>query len=753
MSETQEVFLYSPGVEVLEITTVDAQSVDVRIAVAQDCRIGEHLAQLRTSRGISDFRSFYVGNMPHSNENEPNNSIRDCQKIEMNRSVLGTIDAEDVDVFEVTCSSGQRLNIEITAIRLGALFDSYIAVLDGNNVELAVSDDSNFSAQDGVISLTVPESGNYYVHVREAAYGGNANCRYCLHIGEFPRPTIAYPAGGLAGSQVEIEFHGDAGGPLRQTMDLPSKPNRNVSNRPGLMVDDTDGETPSPVAFRVSDLPNVMEIEPNEKRVKVETAQALPAAFNGIVSHEKDYDYFRFTVQKNVKYEAECFAHRIGSGLDPVIHVFDAKGKRIVGDDDARRPDCWCQFTATADGDHYLRVGDHRKRGQDDFVYRVEIKKVDPRLAITIPRIDRYSQLRQQICVPRGNRFATLINVTRNNTAGDLVLADADWPDGISSASKPMPANMSLMPVVFEADANAELSGQLVDLAMRHVDPQKDAVSDFAIKSDFALGPPNNSLYYSASVNKLACAVTKSVPFKIDIIQPTVPLVRDGMMSLQIVATRDEGFDKEIVVQFPFRPPGLGTKPQVKIKKGETQASYPLNANANAQMGVWPVYAIGQSSVDGVVWVSSQLAELEIAEPFVKAEVNRLTLERGSSAAVYCKLKQLKPFEGNAKAQILGLPPHIEIPELEFTSETEELSFPVRTSEKTPLGKHKGLFLRVSISQNDETMVSTAGRSQLHIIPEVDSKGGEAAADKQKTKSRLQQLREQRQKSTRGRRP
>ena len=129
LSETQEVFLYSPGVEVLEITTVDAQSVDVRIAVAQDCRIGEHLAQLRTSRGISDFRSFYVGNMPHSNENEPNNSIRDCQKIEMNRSVLGTIDAEDVDVFEVTCSSGQRLNIEITAIRLGALFDSYICLL------------------------------------------------------------------------------------------------------------------------------------------------------------------------------------------------------------------------------------------------------------------------------------------------------------------------------------------------------------------------------------------------------------------------------------------------------------------------------------------------------------------------------------------------------------------------------------------------------------------------------------------------
>ena len=47
--EAQEVFLYDDGIEILEVKSVDAKNVDVKILVTDDCRLGEHIAQIRTN--------------------------------------------------------------------------------------------------------------------------------------------------------------------------------------------------------------------------------------------------------------------------------------------------------------------------------------------------------------------------------------------------------------------------------------------------------------------------------------------------------------------------------------------------------------------------------------------------------------------------------------------------------------------------------------------------------------------------------
>ena len=410
-----------------------------------------------------------------------------------------------------------------------------------------------------------------------------------------------------------------------------------------------------------------------------------------------------------------------------------------------------CDSMLQRRGEYFLRVRDHLNRGQADFVYRVEIEKVQPSLSISIPRVDRYSQLRQQICVPQGNRFATMISANRRNFGGALELLEADWPDGISVDVKPMAANLNLMPVVFSAAEDAKLSGKLVDLKARHLDASKNIVGTFGLRADFSLGPPNRALYFYSDVYKLASAVTKKVPFRIEIVQPQVPLVRNGSMNLKIVAHREAGFDQPINIQFPFRPPGLGTKPQIQIAKGKNEAYYPLNANGSAQIGKWPIYAIGQSNVEGPVWVSTQLAELEIAEPYVTMEIPRTSCHQGETTNVFCKLNHRAPFEGEARAELLGVPPHIEIPQLNFNKETQELNFEVKTNGKSRIGKHKGLFCRITITQNGEPIVSTAARSELRINKPkpkptthagIEKSKAKPVAQKPKPKSRLQQLRE-----------
>ena len=748
LADAQQVFLYDPvGVEILEIIQVDANSIDVKIRVAADCRLGEHVAQVRTLRGISDYRSFYVGALPAVAEAEPNNSIDAPQKIEQNVTVTGVVQNEDVDYYGVTCTKGQRLSIEIEAIRLGIMFDSFISLVDSKRFELASSDDSSLGNQDGLISVTIPEDGDYYVVVREASYGGNGGSQYRLHVGPFPRPTVVYPAGGPKGKEIDISFIGDPTGPINQKLTVQDT----QGFRDGLFVSDDHGITPSPISFRPSDFENAMETEPNNTWTEVAPV-ALPIAFNGIIETANDHDYHRFSATKGQAWDVHCYARRIKSGLDPVINIYNATTKaNVVGDDDARRPDCYLRFTAPEDGDYFVRVKDHLNRGQADFVYRVEITSPKPAVTFTIPRIDRYSQQRQQIAVPKGNRFATLFNAGRYSFGGELVLLQDNLPAGITLIAKPMAANLNSMPVVFEATAEAELSGALVDLKGRHADEAQNITGGFSNLADFALGTPNNARYYGCSVERLAIAVVEKIPYKLEMVQPKVPLVRDGSVNLKILVHRDEGFDGPITLQFPFRSPGVGTVSTVSIPQGATEGVYPLNASGNAQLGKWPVYCLGNGDVAGPAWASTQLAELEIAEPFVTMEMKRSSVELGSAGSLYCKINHNTPFEGEATAEILGLPPNIVIPPLTFTKDTPELTFQIETNEKSPVGKHTSLFCRITITKDGEPIVSTAGRSELQITkprkPVVAAAAKPAPAAKPaapvaKPKSRLQQLRE-----------
>lgn len=711
LGDAEQVFLYDTGIEIAEIKVVDDNNLDVTIRVAADCRQGEHVAQVRTRTGISDYRSFFVGVLSELNEAEPNSEFSEAQVVPVNHTVNGTIDNEDRDFFRISAKQGERINVEIEAVRLGFMFDPFIAVLDADRFELAVSDDSAFGKQDGVLSVIAPADGEYTVLVRESAYGGNGNCRYRLHIGTFPRPTIAYPAGGKPGETSEITFLGDATGPITQSIALPSE----TGFRSGLFVEDAGGISPSPVQFRLSPLENVMETEDDGHWTET-AAASVPAAFNGIIGQPGDYDYFKFTGTKGQVLDIECYARRVGSGLDPVINVFRADNKQHVqGDDDARRPDCFMRITIPEDGDYFLRVRDHRNRGQADFVYRVEMTVPQPALSFGIPRVDRYSQLRQNIAVPRGNRFATQFTASRQNFGGELQLLAENLPPGIRMIAQPMHANLNVMPVVFEADEQAELSGALVDFRGRHVDEATNISGSYSNLADFALGEPNNALYYGCTVDKLAFAVIEKLPFRLEIVQPQAPLVQDGAKSLKIIAHRDEGFDAPIRIQFPFRTPGIGTQYQIELPQGQSEIDYPLNANGNAAVGKWPVYVIGYADLQGQAWASSQLAELEVAAPFVQMEMKWAVCEQGQPAQFVCTLNHLTPFEGEATAELLGLPPNTTAQPLTFNRETAELTFEVTTTAETPVGIHKSVFCRITITHNGEPVVSTAGRSQLQV--------------------------------------
>ncbi len=717
LADAQEILFFTPGIQVLKLEATNAV-VKARIKIASDCRIGEHAMRVRTASGVSDFRTFYVGQFPTVAEVEPNSEFSKPQKIPMNVTVTGVVDNEDVDYYLIEAKQGQRISVEVEGIRLGrTLFDSYVAIMDMGRFVLASSDDTALALQDPAASVVAPKDGTYVIQIRESSYGGNGACTYRMHVGNFPRPTGVFPAGGKAGETVSVKFLGDVSGEFTQQIKLPDAPHEKFgvfAERDGLFA-------PSPNWLRASAFPNVLEAEPNnDKEHATVVTQDLPIALNGVISEKGDADWFKVKAKAGQVYEVNVYARRIRSPLDSVLRIYNAQGGLLAENDDAVGADSYIRFTFPADGDYFIRVNDHLGKGGPDYFYRVELAAIQPTLALVIPDVSRNNtQERKAMVVPRGNRFASLVLAQRANFGGELVLAAENLPKGVTLQTANVAANLDQLPVVFEAAADAPLGGGMVDFTARHLDPAQKISGRLRQNFDLVYGEPNATVYYQTLVDKLPVAVAEEVPFKISIVEPKVPLVRDGSMSLKVVVERKPGFDEPINLKMLWGPPGVGYAPDVQIPKGQNSALYPLNANGGAEIRSWKIAILANATVNGApAWVSSQLATLQIAEPFVLMKIEMASTEPGVPTKVVCVLDQKVPFEGKANVQLLGLPAGVVAANKEISKGDKEVVFDVTIDKTSPIGQHRSLFCSITIPKDGDVIPhSVGGGGLLRIDP------------------------------------
>ncbi len=713
LADAQEVLFYEPGVEVLSLEAQDSQ-VTVKVKIAADARLGEHIARVRTTSGISELRTFYVGALPSIDEVEPNSEFQAPQKIDLGVTVTGVVENEDVDYFVVDAKQGDQITVEVEGMRLAAtIFDPYVAILNAERFELVAADDSPLAKQDPIASLTVPEDGSYIIMLRESAYGGNGNCRYRMHVGNFPRPTAVFPPGGKLGEEVQVQFLGDASGVMEQTVQLPSEDDANFA----LYAETPAGVSPSGIPFRLSAAANAIEVEPNNGRNEATPAE-LTNTFNGIISEDGDMDWFRFTATKGQAFDVHCYARRVGSPLDSVMTVHSADGKQIAGNDDQNgiAPDSYFRFNVPEDGEYSIRVYDQLRRGGEDFVYRIELTPVQPSLSLSIPQVARYSQDRQVICVPRGNRFSTLMAAARNNFGGPIEFIAPELPEGVTMQSVPMPGNTNLSAIVFEATEDAPIGGKLIDFQAKHVE-NENITGRFSQRAQMLIGAPGQSEYWITTVNRLAVAVVDKVPFTVELVAPKVPLVRNGSMQLKVIVHRQEGFEGAVNVQFPFRPPGVGATASINIPADQTEGLYPISANGNAPVQEWDVVALASSNINGAVWVSSPLTKLTVADAYSQVAMSPAAVEQGQKTQILAKFAHTSEFDGSGKVQLMGLPSAVTAEPIEFNNETQEAVFEIATDAASPAGTHKNIFAQIEFVREGEMMVHRSGATELRIDP------------------------------------
>ncbi len=716
LKDAQEVLVYYPGIAVKGLQVVDDRKVKVTVAVAPDCRLGEHLFRLRTATGVSDARTFWVGALPTADDKEPNSEFDTPQPIPLNSTVNGTIGGEDVDYFVVECKKGQRLSVEVEGMRLGvSYFDPFVAILNEKRFEIASSDDAPTVGRDCGCSVKIPADGKYTVQIRESAYTGSG--AYRLHVGTFPRPTAVIPAGGRPNEEVELRFICDPMGELRQKVKLP--PAADPLYR--AHCETPDGVHPAGFKLRVVDVPGVVESGSNAAPDKA-TAGPCPGAFHGVASKNGETDYFKFTAKKGEAYDVRCYARQLGSPLDSVVAVTNDKGGQLAANDDSGGPDSGFRLSIPADGTYLLTVRDHLNKGGPDYFYRLEVTQAESDIAAALQRQDGNNptvQRLQSVVVPKGNRYAALVNVTRTDARGEikgpLAIAFDALPPGVAVTAEPVEPGMTAVPVVFEATEAAAVGGLLAPMRAKPTDPAVKVPARTLQPVFYCLGP-NNTGYHRHDTDRIAVAVADAVPFEIEVVEPKVPLVQNGSYSLKVVAKRKPGFTKPITVTPVWTPPGIGIATSATIPEGGTETTLAMNATGNAPVRAWRTAVLGQSDAgEGPVYASSRLFKIEVAPPFVQFALERAMVEQGGKTTLYGKVTVAAPFDGKAKVKLLGLPNKVTANDLELTKDATDLTFEVAADKTSPAGKHQNIFCQVVIEKNGEPIVASAGKTEVRV--------------------------------------
>lgn len=757
LTGTEEILFYDRGFEVLQLDETDS-SVTATVRVAKETRLGEHIAHLRTKSGVTEFRAFYVEPLPHLEEIEPNNTVATAQLIASGVTASGRVTADDEDLFALDAKEGEQLVVEVVAMRLGnTMFDPYLAILDSEGNEIASSTGHPFSLQDGIMSVTVPRDGRYYISIREVDRGGNDMSYYRLHIGNFPRPIAIFPPGGKMGQSLSVTFLGDPAGTYSQTVSLPD-----TFDRTFALSGETDrGAAPTPIPFRLSEHENAFESEPNDRSADA-TSVALQDAFCGIIQRPGDRDCYRFEAKAGDHYDVEVYARRVRSALDAVMELYDPSGKMILSNDDGakvtenqdaeeRAPDSYFRFKVPADGEYTLRIYDRLARGGPAFVYRVELSAVQPWMLVRLPRVqdpnDLWGQYRQQVFVAKDNHFACLVRTRTKDFSGPMSLEIPELPDGVTMETMTIPAGTDAFPVVFHASEDAPLSGKLLSMRGAHADPTKNISGDYYTVADLLRGKPGLARLKTKIAHRFAIAVTEKIPFRLELDPPTTPLVRDGKIDLTVRVIREKGFDREVMLVMPFLPPGVYTSANQKVLPDADEAVFTLTAHPQITPRDWKLYVLGSAGEkNDLFWASTPLVPLRVDKQFVKADLSAAAGEPGQDIPLNCQLKGVAPFAGRATARLIGLPDGTSAQEVPFDADTEKLSFLIKTRSDTPIGEYPALACEVEVPSPGGAVVATAGKGLLVVEasegPTV-AKKVEATAAPADAASRLEQLRKE----------
>jgi len=781
--DAREVLFYRPGIRAVSLEDLPNRETSIGLhhgglvkervrcvfEIAGDCPLGEHPLRLRTRDTLSSVATFWVGPFPvipelerggfevtYSGGNtivtentksiqQPNDTLSTAQPVPMNHTIAGEIKVTrelDHDHYKITAKKGERISVELDSVRLcdkayaESEYDLLLEILDAEGNVLVSQDDSDLHVQDPMISIKAPYSGDYYIHIRQQLYKGGRWIYYRAHVGNFTRPTLAYPLGGQAGTRSSVTLLGDALGKSSQLVTWPTETG-DLEFYPGAAGE----QPPSHLPLRVSAYPNALEAA--SKRV-----HPVPVALNGIIATPGEEDVFEVTLAKDVSYRIRAFARGNGSPLDSSVwirHVdadepeatmddatWNARGKPVIPRG-LQRPellDGSMVFKAKKAGTYRVGIADLRGLGGDRFVYRLEIEKTrDIIHNHTVSWAnDRFEINRTAgFIVPRNNRWTVNVYIAEapgNSYQGALRLIPVGLPPGVTMVAPDYKPGMKGVPCQFVAAPGAKPTARLFQMKLQRLEGEGVIETSSQAYIPF-INHSGGRSWNHVHLQDYAIGVVESSPFTIRVEPPVVPLSQSGELRMKVYVERHEGFEGAVEMQPDWYSAGVSGGGLLQVPAGETEAEFVFSASSSAAPGTYQMTMNGHTkegdweSGVGVRRVSSEFFGLTVTSPYVAVQFPSATIRRNQVSEIECRIKQLQPFDGSARVKLIGLPKGVALlgDQYQINSESKSVIFRLQASNEALLGQYRELKCQFTYQAKGQSIRQFSSNGTLRVDP------------------------------------
>ena len=398
----------------------------------------------------------------------------------------------DVDRYRFHARQGASLVMAVRARELmpyladavPGWFQPVLALHDSAGHEVAYNDGYTFHP-DPVLHYVIPRDGEYTVEIRDALYRGREDFVYRLTIGELPFVTSLFPLGGRAGSRVKVALNGWNLGASQIAMDLKKRAADTAPLELALKLPAQES-----VRFAVDSLPELLEKEPNDSEKSAQRVK-LPVIVNGRIDRPGDWDFYRFTGRAGQELVAEVTARRLGSPLDSMLRLSDARGRQIAFNDDhedraagllTHQADSYLAVRLPANGTYYLAIGDTQQQGGPEYAYRIRIgaPRPDFELFVTPASVNagRGLSVPMEVHAVRRDGFSGEIALALNGAPAGYALSGATLNAGQDDArfTLAVPASASPQePARVRIEGRAMVQGREVVRRARPADDMTQA--------------------------------------------------------------------------------------------------------------------------------------------------------------------------------------------------------------------------------------------------------------------------------------
>jgi hypothetical protein len=578
-----------------------------RVVVAKGAAPGPRRFRVVGPNGVSNAGIFYVGRpLPTVRESEPNGGFANAQKIAAPSAIVGEIKpGADVDLFAVDLRRGETFVAEAIAARSGSDLDALVTILDADGRALAEADDT--FGRDAVAVLAVPRDGRYFVQVQDAegprrdGNVENALVRpYRLEVGRLPLVTAVFPLGARRGEAARFRLLGSNLDRSEQEWTI----GQDASWPENSLILSTPLGPTHPWPLIADDLPATAEAEPDDE-VDEAAMVAVPTAIDGRFGSKGDTDVFRLVARPGQagQYAIRVLAARGGSPADPVIALLDAKGAITAENDDALGRDAMVEAKIDAKDGAWIAVREKFGRGGDRFAYRIEVERLDGRLAIAAD-LGLHT-------VPRRGALAIPLTVDRRGVAGSWTVAADGLPDGVRVEPLTLGPGANQGVIAVAAVSDAPLGPFLLRLVAR---PDAGAAPETPIAITYQDSPTGRDGPGATGPIRLTLAVAEPAPLGIAIEPAEVEVEPGASVPIRVVLDR-RGDAAKKAVKIRLLGPTDSFEPvaESKVASDANEATLTLKARPDAAhcQGLLTV----RTWFDGVPEIAGVAAQARLVVP------------------------------------------------------------------------------------------------------------------------------------------